>query len=92
MEKLVELSHKEFLKLDRDFSKAAKVADLVYVSDKDPGIARVKNGSGLAYIYDNKPLKKKRRARTDSQTGYPAGMDKRLDLCERKRSHSGNWF
>src|SRR5688572_12906177 len=53
---LVQLSHKEFLKLDRDYFKAAKAADLLYVSDKDPGIQRVKKGKGFVYIFDNKPL------------------------------------
>ena len=59
MEKLIELSHKEFLKIDRDYSKAAKVADLVYVNDKTPGINRLKKGKGFVYINDNKPLKQK---------------------------------
>jgi DNA topoisomerase-1 len=49
MEKLAALSHKEILKLDKDYSKAAKMADLVYVSDKDPGFSRQKKGSGFAY-------------------------------------------
>ena len=39
MEQVIELSHKEFLKIDKDFNQAAKVADLMYVSDKEPGIA-----------------------------------------------------
>ncbi|HEY6955590.1 MAG TPA: DNA topoisomerase IB [Flavisolibacter sp.] len=59
MEKVIELSHKEFLKIDRDYNKAAKVADLVYVNDKEPGINRLKKGKGFVYIYDEKPLKKK---------------------------------
>src|SRR5215218_6208276 len=59
MEELIELSHKEFLKIDRDYSKAAKVADLVYVNDKTPGINRLKKGKGFVYINDNKPLKQK---------------------------------
>jgi DNA topoisomerase-1 len=49
MEKLAELSHKDFLKIDKDYTKAAKVADLVYVNDKDSGIARKKKGAGFAY-------------------------------------------
>lgn len=57
MEKLIELSHREFLKIDKDYSKAAKAADLVYVSDSDPGIQRVRKGKGFAYVYDSKPLK-----------------------------------
>lgn len=53
MEKLAALSHKEILKLDKDYSKAAKMADLVYVSDKDPGFSRQKKGSGFAYYRDD---------------------------------------
>jgi DNA topoisomerase I len=59
MEKLIELSHKEFLKIDKDYVKAAKAADLKYVNDKEPGINRLKKGKGFVYIYDNKPLKEK---------------------------------
>ncbi|MGZ5285876.1 MAG: DNA topoisomerase IB [Flavisolibacter sp.] len=59
MEKLIALSHKEFLKLDKDYIKAAKMADLVYVNDKNAGILRKKKGKGFSYIYDNKPLRDK---------------------------------
>jgi len=54
---LVELSHKEFLKLDKDYSKAAEMADLKYVNDKDPGIIRTKRGKNFTYTYNGKPLK-----------------------------------
>ncbi|MBO9682343.1 MAG: DNA topoisomerase IB [Flavisolibacter sp.] len=59
MEKVIELSHKEFLKIDKDYGRAAKVADLIYVNDKEPGINRLKKGKGFVYAYDNKPLKEK---------------------------------
>jgi DNA topoisomerase I len=59
MEQVIELSHKEFLKIHKDYGKAAEAADLVYVNDKQPGISRVKKGKGFVYIYDNKPLKAK---------------------------------
>lgn len=53
------ISHKEFLRIDRDYEKTAAMADLVYVNDSSPGIARIKKGKGFVYIYDNKPLKNK---------------------------------
>lgn len=56
MEKIADLSHKEFLTLDKDYSKAAKVADLVYVSDKDPGIRRQKKGAGFVYYDGDKRI------------------------------------
>jgi DNA topoisomerase-1 len=46
----VQLSHKEFLKIDKDYIEAAKVAALRYVSDKDPGINRIKRGSSFVYL------------------------------------------
>jgi DNA topoisomerase-1 len=59
MEVVTTLSHKEFLRIDRDYEKAAAIADLVYVSDSLPGIARIKKGSGFYYVYDKKPVKDK---------------------------------
>jgi DNA topoisomerase I len=56
---VVALSHKEFLRIDRDYEKTAALADLVYVSDSLPGINRIKKGKGFTYVYDNKPLKGK---------------------------------
>lgn len=49
MEKLASLSHKDFLRLDKDYTTAAKMADLVYVSDKDPGILRKTKGDSFSY-------------------------------------------
>jgi DNA topoisomerase I len=59
MESLTELSHKEFLRIDKDYSRAAKVADLVYVSDKDAGIKRAKKGKGFVYLMNGKAVKDK---------------------------------
>lgn len=56
---VVKLSHKEFLKIDRNYEQAATVADLIYVNDSSPGIMRIKKGKGFTYIYDNQPLKGK---------------------------------
>lgn len=53
----LELSHKELLKIDKDYEKAAAVIDLVYVKDTEPGITRVKKGKGFAYLFENKPVK-----------------------------------
>jgi len=52
----IERSHKEFLKLDKDYSETAKAADLVYVTDKSPGILRKKNGDIFIYAYNDKQV------------------------------------
>ena len=67
----VQLSHKEFLKINKNYSKAAKVADLVYVNDQSEGIKRQKKGEGFAYIYDNKPLKDKKELERIKKLAIP---------------------
>jgi DNA topoisomerase-1 len=52
-----QLTHKDFLKIDKDYSKAARMADLLYVNDSEPGIKRVRKGKGFAYLLDEKPVK-----------------------------------
>jgi DNA topoisomerase-1 len=52
-----QLTHKQFLKLDKDYSKAAATADLIYVNDKLPGISRIKKGTSFVYTLGGKPLK-----------------------------------
>ena len=54
------LSRKQLLKIDRDYEKAAELIDLVYVSDSDPGISRVKKGKGFSYRVDNMVLHEKK--------------------------------
>jgi DNA topoisomerase-1 len=55
----IDLSHKEFLAIDRDYQKAAEIADLVYVNVNSDGITRVKKGKGFAYVYQGKAIKDK---------------------------------
>jgi DNA topoisomerase I len=59
MEPLTKVTHRQFLKIHRDYAKAATLADLVYVSDNQPGIVRYKKGRGYMYMYEGKPLQKK---------------------------------
>jgi DNA topoisomerase I len=56
---LPRISHKKFLQIDRNYERAASVADLVYVSDSKPGILRLKKGRGYVYMYQDKPVRKK---------------------------------
>lgn len=56
---LPQLSHKKFLQLDRNYERSAEVAELVYVSDSQPGILRLKKGRGYIYTFGEKPLRKK---------------------------------
>lgn len=50
------LSHRQHLLLAKDHQKAAEAAKLVYVTDQQPGISRIKKGKGYVYQYKGKPL------------------------------------
>ena len=86
MEKLIELSHKEFLKIDKDYIKTAKAPDLVYVNDKQPGINRVKKGTGFSYIYDNKPLKNKAQIERIRKLAIPPAWT-HVWICPMENGH-----
>ena len=59
MEQRVKVTHRQHLKIYRDYAKAATLADLVYVSDTQPGILRYKKGRGYMYMYAGKLLRNK---------------------------------
>jgi DNA topoisomerase I len=51
------LKHRDFLKIDKDYEAAASAANLIYVSDKDPGITREKNGKDFVFHSGNEKIK-----------------------------------
>ena len=85
-EKVIELSHKEFLKLDRDYEKSARVADLVYVTDSLPGISRLKKGKSFVYIYDSKPLKDKAQIDRIRKLAIPPAWTN-VWICPKENGH-----
>jgi DNA topoisomerase I len=83
---IVELSHKEFLKLDKDYSKTAEMADLIYVSDKDAGITRVKKGAGFTYLLDDKPLKDEKTLERIRKLAIPPAWTN-VWICKKPNGH-----
>lgn len=70
------LSHNEFLEISRDYTRAAEVAKLIYVSDKEQGIIRIKKGKGFSYLFKNDLLKDKEQlARIKKLVLPPAWKD-----------------
>ncbi len=55
----VDISHRDFIDITKNYSRAAEVVNLIYVSDKEAGILRVKKGNGFVYKYNNSSLKDK---------------------------------
>jgi DNA topoisomerase-1 len=52
----LDLSHKQFLRIDKDYERAAAVVDLVYVRDNMPGIRREPGKNGFIYYYRGKQV------------------------------------
>jgi len=53
----LKVSRKKLQKISTDTAASAAAADLEYVSDTQPGIARVRSGSGFAYKQGGKAVK-----------------------------------
>ena len=80
------LSHKEFLKIARDYEKSAAMADLLYVSDSLPGITRVKKGKGFAYYYNDKPIKDKSEIQRINKLVIPPAWTN-VWICAKPNGH-----
>ncbi len=82
----LQLSHKEFLKIDKNYNKAAKVVDLVYVTGKETGIQRKKKGEGFIYMYDDKPLKDKEELERIKKLAIPPAWTN-VWICSINKGH-----
>ncbi|MEO6546771.1 MAG: DNA topoisomerase IB [Ferruginibacter sp.] len=56
---MVQLTHRKYVKLIKDYAGAATIAQLIYVNDKIAGIERIKRGKNFSYVYEGKPIKEK---------------------------------
>ena len=81
------LTHRDFLKIDKDYQAAASVANLVYVNDRqEQGIVRMRKGNGFTYLYRGKPIKDdKTLARIKKLAIPPAWTD--VWICKSENGH-----
>lgn len=86
MENLTALSHKEFLQVDRDYEKAALAAHLIYVSDRQPGILRLKTGKGFTYLLENKPVREKEQMERIRKLVIPPAWTN-VWICANEKGH-----
>lgn len=82
----MQLSHKEFLKMDRNYERSAKAAKLVYVKDSDPGILRLRKGKKFTYIFDSKPLKGKEQLERIRKLAIPPAWEN-VWICPLENGH-----
>lgn len=53
---ILKLSRRKINAIIHDAEKSARAVNLVYVSDEQPGIKRIKKGKGFTYLLDNKKV------------------------------------
>lgn len=82
----LQLSHKEFLKISKNYIKAAKVADLMYVSNKAEGIKREKKGDGFVYSYNDAPLTNKKHLERIKKLAIPPAWTN-VWICPDENGH-----
>lgn len=80
------LTHKDFLKIHRDYEQSAKVAALVYVSDQSPGINRIKKGKGFSYVMNGQTLKERTEIQRIQKLAIPPAW-KNVWICPVDNGH-----
>ncbi|MBC7868306.1 MAG: DNA topoisomerase IB, partial [Gloeobacteraceae cyanobacterium ES-bin-316] len=80
------ISHKNHLKLIKDYQGAAKLASLLYVSDTEPGILRKKSGKGFSYSADEKLVKDKNVIARIRKLAVPPAWDA-VWICSKENGH-----
>lgn len=83
---LLDLTHREFLRIDRDYEKAAEIADLVYVNVNSEGITRIKKGKGYAYIFRSKSITDQKETERIKKLAIPPSWT-RVWICPRVNGH-----
>ena len=86
MKKFNGLSHARLLEANKDPGKAAKVANLVYVTGGSPGFSRQKEGNELLYYSGNKILRDKKHLERIKKLAIPPSWTE-VWIC---RSPSGH--
>jgi DNA topoisomerase-1 len=80
------LTHKDYLRIDRDYATAARVADLVYVSDRQPGFQRVRQGSTFKYIFKDNEITDEEQLARIKKLAIPPAWEK-VWICPKINGH-----
>ena len=80
------LTHQDYLKIDRDYASAAKLADLMYVSDSQPGIQRIKEGSVFSYVFKDKEINDELQLERIKKLAIPPAWEN-VWICPKPNGH-----
>lgn len=80
------ISHKDFLTITKDYSRTAEVAKLIYVTDREKGIVRLKKGKGFSYVFENGSLKDQKQLERIRKLVLPPAW-KNVWICYKENGH-----
>lgn len=85
-ESIPQLSKRKLRSILKDEEKTAKAAHLVYVSDKDPGIERIKKGKNFIYYFQGKEIKDDEELLRIKHLVIPPAWEK-VWICKKENGH-----
>lgn len=80
------LTHRDFLKIDKNYEAAASVVNLVYVNDRQPGIARIRKGKGFTFRYRGKTVSDEKTLERIRKLVIPPAWE-RVWICHDPNGH-----
>lgn len=87
----VKLTRRKIQSIKKDPEKSAKAVNLIYVTDKQPGIKRIKEENDFLYRYKNKIIDDDVTLGADKEARIASCVGRCVDLRQRKRASAGNW-
>jgi DNA topoisomerase-1 len=82
----VNISHNEFIEINKDYLRSAEAAKLIYVSDKEEGIIRIKKGNDFSYQYKNSIVKDKHQLERIKKLVLPPAWEN-VWICYYENGH-----
>ncbi len=85
-EGILKVSKKKLQSIVKDEEKTARAANLVYVTDKEPGIERVKSGEKFEYYYQGEKIKDDEELLRIKHLVLPPAWTK-VWICKKENGH-----
>lgn len=82
----LDLSHRQFLTIDKDYERSAAAVSLVYVRDNVPGIVRRPAKTGFNYFYKNQQITDSDALARIKKLAIPPAWD-HVWICNRPNGH-----
>ena len=85
-EGILKVSKKKLQSIVKDEEKTARAANLVYVTDKEPGIERIKSGEKFEYYYKGEKIKDDEELLRIKHLVLPPAWTK-VWICKKENGH-----